>query len=187
MKNNPSTPGRNILVSISVNGSSARNLTGRQPRAGPDEVRSTAMSMALGSRKDVSSEMNVTPLLDVLLVLFIIFMVMPHHRGEVAEIPMPHKTAQVRSPDVIVIQLHSNGEAAPKLSINHETVAWEALDKRLREIYINRTDMAAFVKGDPEIDFQYVADVLDIARHAGVARVGLMGSGDTSYGSNFVD
>ena len=47
------------------------------------------MSIGLGSRKDVSSEMNVTPLIDVLLVLFIIFMVMPHHLGEVAEIPMP--------------------------------------------------------------------------------------------------
>lgn len=144
------------------------------------------MSMALGSRKDVASEMNVTPLIDVLLVLFIIFMVMPHHRGEVAEIPMPDKTAHVRSPDeVIVIQLHSNGVAIPKLSINHEAVAWEALDKRLREIYINRTDKAAFVKGDPEIDFQYVADVLDIARHAGVVRVGLMGSADARYESNF--
>jgi|SRR5215472_5650222 len=145
------------------------------------------MSMGLGSRKDVSSEMNVTPLIDVLLVLFIIFMVMPHHRGEVAEIPMPDKTAQVRSPDVVIIQLHSAGEAIPKLSINHEAVAWEALDKRLREIFINRTDKIAFVKGDPDIDFQYVADVLDIARHAGAVRVGLMGSADARYGSNLGD
>jgi len=138
------------------------------------------MSMTPGSRKDVSSEMNVTPLIDVLLVLFIIFMVMPHHRGEVAEIPMADK---VRSPEpVIVIQLHSNGKgAAPGLSINREEVAWEALDKKLQKIYINRADKVAFVKGDPEIDFQYVADVLDIARHAGVGRLGLMGSADASF------
>jgi len=146
------------------------------------------MSMTLGSRKDVSSEMNVTPLIDVLLVLFIIFMVMPHHRGEVAEIPMPDKTRVQRPDDVIVIRLHSIGEkATPKLFINRDEVALDELEDRLRKIYINRVDKAAFVKGDPEIDFQYVADVLDIARHAGVARVGLMGSADASYGSNFGD
>ena len=141
------------------------------------------MSTTPGSRKDVSSEMNVTPLIDVLLVLFIIFMVMPHHRGEVAEIPMPDKNTQVQRPDrAIVIQLHSNGEGAvPTLSINRKAVAWEELDTKLQEIYIDRADKVAFVKGDPEIDFQYVADVLDIARHAGVGRVGLMGSAESSF------
>ena len=85
---------------------------------------------------------------------------------------------------MIVIQLRSAGEAVPKLSINREAVAWEALEKRLREIFINRSDKVAFVKGDPDIDFQYVADVLDIAGHAGVARVGLMGSADARYGGD---
>jgi len=106
----------------------------------------------------------------------------------VAEIPMPDKTRVQRPDDVIVIRLHSIGEkATPKLFINRDEVALDELEDRLRKIYINRVDKAAFVKGDPEIDFQYVADVLDIARHAGVARVGLMGSADASYGSNFGD
>jgi biopolymer transport protein ExbD len=124
--------------------------------------------------------MNVTPFIDVLLVLFIIFMVMPHHRGEKADIPMPDQPpTQIKPDENIVIQLHDAGDGkTPKLTINKHDVAWDALGKQLREIYVNRADKVAFLKGDPEIDFQYVADVLDIARHAGVDRVGLIGGNE---------
>jgi biopolymer transport protein ExbD len=124
--------------------------------------------------------MNVTPFIDVLLVLLIIFMVMPHHRGEKADIPMPDRhPPQHTIVDNIVIQLHDSGyDKIPKLTINKQDVAWDALEKELREIYVNRADTVAFLKGDPEIDFQYVADTLDIARHAGVDRVGLMGGSE---------
>jgi biopolymer transport protein ExbD len=120
--------------------------------------------------------MNVTPFIDVLLVLFIIFMVLPHHRGEKADIPMPDQPQTLIKPDEnIVIQLHDAGDRkTPKLTLNKQNVAWETLEKKLREIYVNRADKVAFLKGDPEIDFQYVADALDIARHAGVDRVGLL-------------
>ena len=138
------------------------------------------MSMTPGSRGVLSSEMNVTPFIDVLLVLLIIFMVMPHHRGERADIPMPDRhPQQPKIVDNIVIQLHDSGYSKiPKLTINKQDVAWDALEKELREIYENRADKVAFLKGDPEIDFQYVADTLDIARHAGVDRIGLMGGTD---------
>jgi biopolymer transport protein ExbD len=107
-------------------------------------------------------------------------MVMPHHRGENADIPMPDQHQPQPKPDEnIVIQLHDSGDGkAPTLTINKQDVAWDGLESKLREIFVNRADKVAFVKGDPDIDFQYVADTLDIARHAGVDRIGLMGGND---------
>ena len=61
------------------------------------------------------------------------------------------------------------------MSINRKEVAWNNLDSSLREIYEKRKEKVVFLKGDPEIDFQYVAEAVDIAHHAGVDRVGLMG------------
>lgn len=136
------------------------------------------MSMTLGSRKDVASEINVTPLIDVLLVLLIIFMVvLPHrHFGEKADIPFPSIDAPLPPPiTTIVIQLLDAGDGQrPKIEINHQPVAWEGSEPRLRELYQLRSDKVAFLKGDPEINFEYVVDVIDTSHRAGVDRVGLM-------------
>lgn len=140
------------------------------------------MSMMNGLRESLSSDINVTPMIDVLLVLLIIFMVVLPHRywGEQADIPIPAESKDVQGPDdPVVIQLHDAGQhRVPTLTINHNDVAWPDLDAKLHDIFAGRGERVAFLKGDPEIDFQYVADALDTAHHAGVDRVGLLGAKD---------
>ena len=74
---------------------------------------------------------------------------------------------------MIQIVWTTNGQP-PALKINQENVRWEDLETRLAEIYLKRAEKVAFVRGDAELDFQYVADVIDMAHHAGVERIGLL-------------
>jgi biopolymer transport protein ExbD len=139
------------------------------------------MSMSTGARAGRSAEINVTPLIDVLLVLLIIFMVIlpKHELGEAALIPQPNTESQpVNPPEPIVIQLKDSGFGQrPDLEINQQQVKWEELEGRLATIYRARQDRTAFVKGDSEIEFSFVVEALDISHRAGADRVGLLGKG----------
>lgn len=140
------------------------------------------MSMMVGARSTQSSEINVTPLIDVLLVLLIIFMViLPDHKwGEKTLVPQPSTTTVEKSPPTpIVIQLKDVGEGKrPLLKINQEEVSWDNLEPRLTAVFKLQVDRVAFVKGDPEVDFEYVAQAVDITHHAGADRIGLLGKKD---------
>ncbi|HLJ85584.1 MAG TPA: biopolymer transporter ExbD [Candidatus Angelobacter sp.] len=139
------------------------------------------MAMMPGSRRGLACEMNVTPMIDVLLVLLIIFMiVLPHTTGEKAELPQKSTDGNPPPPDsTIVIALHQVGEEQrPDLTINHKSVKWEDLEDRLRDIYLRRVEKVAFLKGDADVYFEYVAEVVDMTHHAGVDRVGLLGQSD---------
>lgn len=139
------------------------------------------MSMMVGARGARSCEINVTPLIDVLLVLLIIFMViLPEHKwGEKTLVPQPGtESSEKNPPPPIVIQLKDMGESKrPALKLNQEEVSWDALEPRLAAAFKLRVDRVAFVKGDPEVDFEYVAQAVDITHHAGADRIGLMGMG----------
>ncbi len=127
-------------------------------------------------------QMNVTPLIDVLLVLIIVFMVVVIEQrptGLQAEIPQqPSPTGNPIPPPsrMIVIQIrHAKpGLEHPQVMVNEEAVEWDHLRERLRDIFAIRVERIAYLEADNDIDFQDVADVIAIARIAGVDRVGLL-------------
>jgi biopolymer transport protein TolR len=133
-------------------------------------------------------QINVTPLIDVLLTLIVMFMLavsMDKEFQERAQIPQP-PTKGDSSPAVertVVIQVQWTGkDIQPTVKINREDVAWANLETRLTQIYLTRVEKVVFVRGDADVDFQYVADVIDLAHHAGVQRVGLLTQQQTVEG-----
>jgi biopolymer transport protein TolR len=137
-----------------------------------------AFSMAGGGAS--GPQINVTPLIDVLLTLIIMFMLvvsMDKEYQEKAQIPQPDQkqTAVEEQSRTIVIQvIWTKQNVAPTVKINRDDVSWEKLETRLAQIYLTRAEKVAFVRGDADVDFQYVAEVIDLAHHAGVQRIGLL-------------
>ena len=138
------------------------------------------MAFSTGGRGPFQGQMNVTPLIDVLLVLIIVFMVvesMTKDKGLEAQVPQPAEHPNNTPPPerTIVLQIVWTGkDKQPSLRINQQDVSWTELQARLSDIYKQRAEKVAFIKGDDDIDFEYVAQVIDVARTAGVDHVALM-------------
>jgi len=133
------------------------------------------MGMAVGGSGGPKSDINMTPMIDVLLVLIIIFMVITPltPKGLEALVPQPpppnqKQTLSDQRTVVIVIDANHN------MMINSEPTDEAKLGPRLDEIFKTRAERVVFVKGDPSIDFSWVAKAIDIAHGAGIDKVGLM-------------
>jgi biopolymer transport protein ExbD/biopolymer transport protein TolR len=124
------------------------------------------------------ASINVTPMIDVLLVLLIIFMVIVPvtPKGLSTLIPQPpkDKTQDQVNDRTIVVQVLANGKGAPSYKINDDDFAKAALEPKLAEIFATRQEKVMFVKGDADLDFGKVAEVIDMGHQADVDNIGLI-------------
>jgi len=138
------------------------------------------MSMAVGQSGSQIVNINMTPMIDVLLVLLIIFMVITPltPKGLEALVPQPPPPNQKPQPEqsrTVVVQLIDRGPGqAPGVKINQEDTTWEGLQGRLTDIFKTRAEKVMFVKGDDNVPFADVANVIDVAHASGVDKVGLI-------------
>jgi biopolymer transport protein ExbD len=131
--------------------------------------------MAVGGSGGMKCDINMTPMIDVLLVLIIIFMVITPLTPKgletlVPQPPPPGAQANVQDTRTVVIVINRD----KSMLINTEPTDESRLGARLEQIFKTRAERVVFVKGDPDLDFQFVARAIDIAKGAGIDKVGLM-------------
>ena len=133
------------------------------------------MGMSVGGSGGPKADINMTPMIDVLLVLIIIFMVITPLTPKglealVPQPPPPDAKPNLSDQRTVVITIDANHN----ISINGQPTEEGVLGGRLEDIFKTRAERVVFVKGDPSLDFQYVARAIDIAHGAAIDKVGLM-------------
>ena len=130
-----------------------------------------------GTNKAVS-DINVTPLIDVLLVLLIIFMVIvpvtPHGLDALVPQPPKNKTQEPDNSRTIVVQVLGEAGTAPTYKINQDQFAKNDIEGKLQAIFAARSEKVMFVKGDPGLNYGSIAEVIDWGHQAGVDNIGII-------------
>ena len=135
-----------------------------------------AETVVTGSIPHASADMNVTPLIDVLLVLLIIFMAALPLTQRGFDVNLPLETEQTKStPNDNQIVLEYGADRS--IAVNHQVIGLDKLESRLRDVFETRKEKTMFIVGDPSLRYGQIVHVIDAAKGAGVEKVGIVTMG----------